>query len=306
MKNTIIGVISYLPETSHRQKRLKVSRLLFETLKQKFPDTKIICVSQCYHDDEYIDGIEFVKFDKGIGGAKARDVLFSRLYNSNYDWLFFLDDDCFFKDVYNPTELLEILDENPQATPLDLITSIDPSKCGWRKPNIIRKDIVEENFTFTNPIRQVPLALLRNLKKYYNKEIYMGDVEQDPHKNFLCEDLLWVKDLVANGMKVRSCQQWIQYNKCMTTSIIIDDQKDKNCNEWHNNILNETMKVFTEKYNLNERNPLGDFRKKYDVLCRADNTQFNIKRKTHFEFGSEELKYSPRKFKTKEEQETGE
>ena len=98
--SVLIGIISYLPNNELRQQRLTASRLQIEWLNKLLPNEKIISVCQNYKADE-LPWHETIQFADGIGAGKARNIILTEFYNSDYDWLFLCDDDTIAYDYYH-------------------------------------------------------------------------------------------------------------------------------------------------------------------------------------------------------------
>ena len=71
-----VGIISYLPRNEKREARKHEIDRAFENLKLVLPeDVKIYVVAQCYDESDYKEGINYIKFDTGIGPSRARNKL---------------------------------------------------------------------------------------------------------------------------------------------------------------------------------------------------------------------------------------
>ena len=132
----MIGIISYYPDNEYlRTRRIQAHKNQIDWLTNLFKDEKITIVSQNYNETDYIikDNIQYIKYDKGIGPGKARNVILEKFYNSNDDTLFLLDDDIMMYDYYNVTPLLLDFYYNSSNYKMDAIIPNNPEFMPFKK-----------------------------------------------------------------------------------------------------------------------------------------------------------------------------
>lgn len=237
-----INIISYLPNDNRRIARLESHKKQLNWIKTTFPDWSIKVVAQNYREEDFSPLVdEYITIDKPIGPAIARNLLLERFYNSNDDFTIILDDDTIIKDYNDCYTLLRLIDKDHSICKLDMFTGIIPRNCGFRY--IIFKDIErhESNFTFQNTPTGIPFLVIRNLKKYHNKEIYFRDYfNRETQTNSTHEDVIFNQDMIHSGMKIAICTDLVLSFLDRDTTTI--STENKSIEQVHSDITISTKK----------------------------------------------------------------
>lgn len=204
----IIGICSYLPLDeklrSFRLERIKKQKEFFDL---NLPGVKIYCCAQQYKEQDYLEGIEYIKFEKPIGQSKARNELLKIFYNSDEDFILLADDDTWLYPYYDCMDYFKDLLSNPKPfLKLDLVTGLLPILGGFKQNILDNLASYESNHVLT-PLSSKTLAfcLLKNTKKYYNKEYYLSDIA---YKGFH-EDIDFFIKLILDGRVIRTNSTFI-------------------------------------------------------------------------------------------------
>lgn len=216
----IFGITSYLPDNEElRKKRIDGHTKQINFLKSVLPEIPIYVVAQNYKDTEYLidSNIKYIKFEKGIGPANARNELLKMFYNSNEDYMYLLDDDIVFYDYYNILEFFKELHNIPNKY---LVLDVILSRLAQRQP--FKKDIYEQPlnlskwiFIDNQSMHSNSSILLKNFKKYYDKEIYYQNLDVNKLEGH--EDMDFNCKLRLANIKMHTLQTFI------TTAYNYDD-----------------------------------------------------------------------------------
>lgn len=206
----IIGIISYLPnDIQVREQRLKYhKRQIEQFLKLNCP---IIIVAQNYKEHEYYSNsnVLYFKYEQGIGMSTARNILLEYFYNSNEDWMMMCDDDAYYYNYYDIDVFFNELQTNPQKfIQLDFIRGKFASKLPFKK--VVYEEPLNTNyyvFKDENSIGSLALCILKNYKKYYNKEFYFDVI--NPKKGEGYEDKNFCCTIKLNGINTHILQTFI-------------------------------------------------------------------------------------------------
>jgi hypothetical protein len=174
--NMMAGIISYLPDdTRLADTRIEAHMKQLEWLRQfQLPTT---VVEQNYGLRLLHPRDSVIRYTKGIGPSAARNEILKKFYNSRYDWLLLLDDDVRIYEYYDYTNLIRQMREYPDDfKKLDGFTCIVPNYVPFRQAN-------KDDKTFNTHWKMqrlhfgeaVPILFMRNLKKFYDDEIYFDD-----------------------------------------------------------------------------------------------------------------------------------
>ena len=221
-----IGIISYLPRNEKRERRKHEIQRAFDKLKEVIPaDAKVYVCSQGYDEEDYQEGINYIKFDEGIGPSRARNELLKAFYESDDDYMLYIDDDNFIYDRYNVKGLLHEIHTNPDKFKMvDIFCGIHGRFSPFTKEN---EALDLDNFYH---FKQMPfqttgeLRILKNLRKYGKEEIYY-DVNVP-----LGEDLdLRIRLESRNDIFCYCCNNIIQGSYCMDskTAVCWDAESDE-------------------------------------------------------------------------------
>lgn len=224
-----IGIISYLPRNEKREKRKQETDRAFENLKKVIPeDAQIYVVAQCYDEGDYKEGINYIKFDEGIGPSRARNELLKSFYESDDDFMLYIDDDNYIYDRYNVKDLFQEIHDNPKKfMMIDIFCGIHGRFSPFTKEN---EALDLEHFYH---FKQMPfqttgeLRILKNLRKYKKEEIYY-----DPEVP-VGEDLdLRIRLEGRNDIFCYCCNNIIQGTYCMDyrTAVCWDAKSEEDYN----------------------------------------------------------------------------
>ena len=225
--SVMIGVISYLPDDSKRTKRLQASRTQIEWLHKLFNHEKIIVIAQNYNKDDYLDDplVEYIKYDKGIGAGNARNVILKNFYNSDKDWLFICDDDTTAYPYYNYEEFFKDLSNIHKFDGIDAISAIEPEYTAYKKNNFEDKaNLTHYKFTPRELNCGSATSFMRNIRKYYGKEVYYNNILADKSEGL--EDVEFLLDWVLQGFTWYKMNTWIRKSLAFNQSTIWEDDKD--------------------------------------------------------------------------------
>ena len=257
----IIGIISYLPEDKQlKEKRLQAHKKQLSSFKTLLPQTDIYILAQNYKEQDYIqaDNLHYIKFEKGIGPANARNELLKMFYNSNNDWMLLCDDDRYFYDYYNIMEFFKELHNNPlKFSQLDYIRSHMATKLPFKK-QIYEQPLNLTHYIFedTQTINDTGIAIIRNFKKFYNKEIYYEDLKAEDGEGY--EDKDFCCKLKLGGIKTHVLTTFISSSYNYTENSTLFSSMDKRLELHENNNKN-----IIEKYKLTDLFINGKMNNKY-------------------------------------------
>ena len=206
----IIGIISYLPDNEQiRQQRLKYHRKQLEQLLKL--DCEINIVAQNYRYEDFLENenIKYFIFRKGIGVSKARNILLRNFYRSNEDWMYMCDDDAYYYPYYDIDIFFDELKTTPQKfIQLDLIRGKFASKLPFKKV-IYEEPDNKYNYCFfdENSIGTTALCIIKNFRKYYNKEFYYNEMDFTKGEGYEDKDFCCL--LKLNRIKTHVLQTFI-------------------------------------------------------------------------------------------------
>lgn len=269
--SVMIGQISYLPNNDLRTKRLEASRFQIEWLHKLLPNTKIISVAQAYEvsecDKQFVD---YERFENGIGAGAARNILLKIFYNSDYDWLFLWDDDTVLYEHYSPEKFLyDIFENEEKFKKVDAVSALEPEYYPYKKLNYQDKGNLT-HYKFEPRVLNSGSAtsIIRNIKKFYGKEVYFPNV--DANKGEGREDIEFLIAWLKKGFNWYTMQTMIRKSLCFDKSSIFgSDTKSRDkilmhdldviCDRYKNDGITRdingkiTWKNFNERYNKSEK-----------------------------------------------------
>lgn len=206
----MIGIISYLPDNESLREIRKLNLIkVIELLKDLFPCEMINVIAQNFNYDDYLDDVNYIKFDKGIGPVKARNILLSMFYSSNDDYLYITDDDIVMYDYYDAKQFIrDLYFGKYNEYSIDLVTSLTPDFSPFKE--IIFNDDYKHNHILkrASVTCGTPCALVKNFKKFYNKSIYYN--ENRYVNKGMVEDVDFISTLIYTGFSVYVCINWIR------------------------------------------------------------------------------------------------
>ena len=280
---TLIGQISYLPNTEVRTKRLEAAQFQLSFMHDLLPNTPIISVAQAYDASECIyDYVDYKMYENGIGPAKARNVILAEFYNSDYDWLLLLDDDTVFYPYYDYEQFIqEILTDEEKFKQIDAVSALEPEYHPYKKLNYEDKNnLTHYKFEPRELNSGSATSIIRNVKKYYGKEVYYPDVSAEKGEGR--EDMEFLIAWLLEGFNWYTMQTLIRKSLCFDKSSIFGtDTKARD------KILMHDLDVICERYakyglqrQLNGRITWGNF-----------NSQFNKSKKLLYIIRKQPIEY---------------
>lgn len=254
-----IGIISYLPNDEKvRQDRIKAHhKQLALMYKLNCP---IYILSQSYQDSDFVenDVIHYIKHEKGIGPANARNELLRQFYNSEDDWMLLCDDDRYFYDYYDIfTFFNEIINNSKKFIDLDYIRTHSANKLPFKKL-IYENPLNLTNYVFedTQTIGDTGIALVRNFKKYYSKELYYNDLKAENGEGYEDKDFCCI--LKLNGIKTHILTTFISSSYNYTESSTIFKSYD-----YRMSVHSSNNELVVERYKNTDLFVNGKLNKKY-------------------------------------------
>ena len=268
----MIGQISYLPNNELRTKRFEAARTQIEWLHKVLPNVKITSVLQNYTDAErdLIKSDNIIGFSNPIGAGKARNLILEKFYNSDYDWLFLCDDDTILDDKYHYENFIEELSNNEKKfSGIDAISAIEPEYHPYKKLNYEDKgNLTHFKFEPRELNSGSATSFIRNIKKFYGKEIYFPNI--DANKGEGREDMEMLFSWLKAGLTWYNMDTMIRKSLCFDKSSIFgaDTKKrdkilmkclDSICERYAEDGISRgingqiTWKNFNERYNKSQK-----------------------------------------------------
>lgn len=268
----MIGQISYLPNNELRTKRFEAARTQIEWLHKVLPNVKITSVLQNYTDAEsnLIKSDNIIGFSNPIGAGKARNLILEKFYNSDYDWLFLCDDDTILDDKYHYENFIEELSNNEKKfSGIDAVSAIEPEYHPYKKLNYEDKgNLTHFKFEPRELNSGSATSFIRNIKKFYGKEIYFPNI--DANKGEGREDMEMLFSWLKAGLTWYNMDTMIRKSLCFDKSSIFgaDTKKrdkilmkclDSICERYAEDGISRgingqiTWKNFNEKYNKSQK-----------------------------------------------------
>lgn len=268
----MIGQISYLPNNELRTKRFEAARTQIEWLHKVLPNVKITSVLQNYTDAErdLIKSDNIIGFSNPIGAGKARNLILEKFYNSDYDWLFLCDDDTILDEKYHYENFIEELSNNEKKfSGIDAVSAIEPEYHPYKKLNYEDKgNLTHFKFEPRELNSGSATSFIRNIKKFYGKEIYFPNI--DANKGEGREDMEMLFSWLKAGLTWYNMDTMIRKSLCFDKSSIFgaDTKKrdkilmkclDSICERYAEDGISRgingqiTWKNFNERYNKSQK-----------------------------------------------------
>lgn len=268
----MIGQISYLPNNELRTKRFEAARTQIEWLHKVLPNVKILSVCQSYTQDEcdMLGSDMYLSYDTPIGAGKARNKILEKFYNSDYDWLFLCDDDTILDDKYHYENFIEELSKNEKKfSGIDAVSAIEPEYHPYKKLNYEDKgNLTHFKFEPRELNSGSATSFIRNIKKFYGKEIYFPNI--DANKGEGREDMEMLFSWLKAGLTWYNMDTMIRKSLCFDKSSIFgaDTKKrdkilmkclDSICERYAEDGISRgingqiTWKNFNERYNKSQK-----------------------------------------------------
>ena len=241
----MIGQISYLPNNELRTKRFEAARTQIEWLHKVLPNVKITSVLQNYTDAErdLIKSDNIIGFSNPIGAGKARNLILEKFYNSDYDWLFLCDDDTILDDKYHYENFIEELSNNEKKfSGIDAVSAIEPEYHPYKKLNYEDKgNLTHFKFEPRELNSGSATSFIRNIKKFYGKEIYFPNI--DANKGEGREDMEMLFSWLKAGLTWYNMDTMIRKSLCFDKSSIFGSDTKK-----RDKILMKCLDSICERY----------------------------------------------------------
>ena len=267
----MIGVISYLPNNELRTQRLTAARTQLDWLHTLFTEPQITVVAQAYNDSECdYEGVNYIRYENGIGAGKARNVILKMFYESDYDWLFLCDDDTILDNKYHYENFIEELSKNEKKfSGIDAVSAIEPEYHPYKKLNYEDKgNLTHFKFEPRELNSGSATSFIRNIKKFYGKEIYFPNI--DANKGEGREDMEMLFSWLKAGLTWYNMDTMIRKSLCFDKSSIFgaDTKKrdkilmkclDSICERYAEDGISRgingqiTWKNFNERYNESQK-----------------------------------------------------
>ena len=268
----MIGQISYLPNNELRTKRFEAARTQIEWLHKVLPNVKILSVCQSYTQDEcdMLGSDIYLSYDTPIGAGRARNKILEKFYNSDYDWLFLCDDDTILDDKYHYENFIEELSNNEKKfSGIDAVSAIEPEYHPYKKLNYEDKgNLTHFKFEPRELNSGSATSFIRNIKKFYGKEIYFPNI--DANKGEGREDMEMLFSWLKAGLTWYNMDTMIRKSLCFDKSSIFgaDTKKrdkilmkclDNICERYAEDGISRgingqiTWKNFNERYNKSQK-----------------------------------------------------
>lgn len=188
----VVMLIPCLMLDTNRDKNLEAQRYALDNYKGI---DKIVIYDQCFKDSDYLDGITYIGHQKEKQGfITPRNELLKWFYNSDYDYAVWMDGNKYVSKT-SLNDFNTVIDNiNNNNIDVDFIFStiginISPERMELKK----RPDYFKNIYLIykTHGYEYFHGMFMKNLKKYYNDELYMTD-ECDVWKG-LNEDIYFSK-----------------------------------------------------------------------------------------------------------------
>lgn len=279
----MIGVISYLPDNELRTKRFEACCTQIEWLHKLFNNEKIIVIAQNYNDRECCcEGVDYIRYENGIGAGKARNIILEKFYNSEEDWLFLADDDTIAYEYYHYENFIhEIMSNNIKFQKIDAVSAVEPEYHPYKKLNYQDKaNLTHYKFEPRELNSGSATSIIRNIRKYYNKEIYYPNT--DANKGEGREDIEFLLNWLLSGLNWYTMDTWIRKSLCFDQSSIFGkDTKARDKLLMHDlDVVCDKYKEYGLKRQVNGKITWGTFNKCFNKSEKI----LYIKREKQIEF----------------------
>lgn len=242
----MIGIISYLPDLPKvRDKRIKAVHKQLDWLHDIYPNHTINVVAQNYREDELL-GYSYIQYDRyneGIGAGPARNVILRKFYSSNCDFLLLCDDDSICYDYYDYKNFMHHIAEDPSHFDgVDSVIPVEPEYYPFKKS--VYEDKNNLNYYKFKP-RYInsgaAIIFLRNINKYYGKELYFNNI--DANKGEGREDIDFTMRWIIEGFTCYEMSTWIKKSLCFNYSSIFGDDIKR-----RDSIIAQDLKEVVKQY----------------------------------------------------------
>ncbi len=257
MKLNNIYIISWFGEDGERaEKRRSMHKLQIEWCsKHKLHP---VVLAQQYREEDYIEGVEYIKIDYVLHPGPARNVLFEHFYTTDEDFAVFADNDTIIyeaeqhgtsKDFYNILRGLDIA----EFKDIDVIGTLNPSRSPFKEE--LQKEVYKDNLVFRKAAKfNGGMFLVKNVAKHHNKKLFFDEETfSDGDRIITCEEY----DFAINAL-IEGCGVYYTYN-------IIFKEMCKQDSTWTTDDTGrdtyEAFRLMNKKYNADMFN-VDDVRNK--------------------------------------------
>ena len=266
-KNVAHYIISYLPtDPIEKELRKKAHLNQLKSIKAISPNVKIFIIAQNYKDSDYIDDpqIEYYKYEP-LGPMKACNTALKHFYESDYEFCILNDDDTVVAPTQSAINFINELESNSaKFRGADVIWSRDMLVEPYQFWELLQHNTYNSKWLFDFKLCSAwHYAVVRNFKKYYNKEEYQIETI-DPSAGEGADDLDFCYYLHTQGYKLYRClnalQVYVQNFENLKGSLVYTNLQ----NPW---IRLNNRKKTEAKYLLNSENEVdaGAFIQKYGL-----------------------------------------
>lgn len=276
-----IGIISYMPDDWDKRKvRLKQHQEQLAWLDRVLPEKPMLVVAQKYHDYEVEDCQRLyphtvIRHEEGIGPARARDELLKVFYKSDYDHLLILDDDATVYPYYCCEDIFKEIDENPDKfAKIDAFCTQHPRYLPFKERIYQdKRNLTDWKFTRRPPNTGAQIAVLRNIKKYKDIEVYhqagVMDALKEGETDFsqlASEDVAFHLDWIRQGLNYYTLEV-LQLKESTVHSTIFSEKTEERVQQ--EKILIENFVKRNQEYGLEIRNGKINWRKVFGYIDKT-------------------------------------
>jgi len=178
--NTIYIISWFGPRGENKIRHRRVDYHNRQIKWAKDNNLNIVVLAQDYDEDEYADGVTYIKNTGDLlPPAAARNLLLKEYYKTNADFAIFADNDCVLyhseqhKDSVDFVARLQALDVD-HFKHVGLILPQNPAQHAFSKE--LEKPIYKSHYTFHRTSKVGGgFMVIKNFKKHLAKEIYFDD-----------------------------------------------------------------------------------------------------------------------------------
>lgn len=211
-----------------------------------------VVLAQHYKQEHYRNNVEYIiNNDILLKQVEARNILLNKFYNSDEDFAIFADNDCYLyqgeKYGYND-KFVETFRNIPikNLNNIDLFVAINPKNQPFTKDFETNKRLYETRWSFTPAFIASGLFVLRNLKKYYNDEIYFDLNMIKPDRSIIaCEDQDFPIQMIMKDYGTFVCNNIVMKEEGSNTSTWTKNDKDL-----RKQLTKEGHDYISKKFNL--------------------------------------------------------
>lgn len=268
--NIEIFVISWFGRDEIREKRKELHQKQIDWFHEKWPDINVNIFAQEYENNEYLKNVNYIKnsYVDILSPGAARNELLKYFYNSNVDFGLFFDNDAVLYDHGDGSGFLNLFQANfKKYNDIDCFFPINPAMKGFK--DMHATDKFQNNHVFYRNLQlKGTMFGLRNIKKYYDLELFM--IPEMPTS----EDVEFAHQLLVNNLSCYEFQNIVlkdfaAHHSTLNNSGVSDkewlgNQRKIETSPWKN-FITEKYKPYGMKLNKNGAWNRNDMYKKYWV-----------------------------------------